>query len=68
MSMNYKKEIALKNLEGRLLGQKLSLANCEAEILKYRERIETYETTMASLNKEIKITEKMIADVEGGEK
>ena len=67
MSMNYDKEIAIKNLEARLLAQKGSLLNCEAEILKFQQEIEKYDATMVSLNKEIKLTEDMIKNQKGGD-
>jgi len=66
--IDYKKEIALKNLEARLMSQQASCVNCEAEILKYREHIERYEATMVSLEKEIQNTREMIEKLKGGEK
>jgi len=68
MSMNYDKEIAIKNLEARLLAQQGSLLNCEAEILKFQQQIEKYDETMVSLKKEIKLTEDMITKQKGGDK
>jgi hypothetical protein len=66
--MNYDKEIAIKNLEARLLAQQGSLLNCEAEILKFQQQIEKYDETMVSLKKEIKLTEDMITKQKGGDK
>lgn len=64
--MNYDKEIAVKQLETRLLNQQAALSECEGQIFIHKKEIERFEETIISLQNEIEKTKIMISE-KGGE-